>query len=121
MAILISKYPRFMFSVSKAIALSITCVVILSFFYAEYADCKDADDRYSYRKSKAEGTFTDDLNRTIKIPDIPCKILALATADVEILFAIGAGERVIGVPDGVRYPPDALGIERVGGMYGNFN
>lgn len=65
--------------------------------------------------------FKDDLNRTVEIPENPRRIVVVATADVEILFALGAGERLVGVPDGVRYPQAALDIDRVGGMYGNFN
>lgn len=63
----------------------------------------------------------DDCGRKVDIPADPRRIVALATADVEILFALGVGDRLIGIPDGVKYPPAALSIERIGGMYGRFS
>lgn len=63
----------------------------------------------------------DDCGRTVKVPDIPGRIVCLATADVEILFAIGASGSLAGVPDGIKYPPSASAIRRIGGMYGRFN
>jgi len=64
---------------------------------------------------------TDDCQRTVEVPVNPGKIVCLATADVEILFAIGASGSLAGIPDGVRYPPSASAIRRIGGMYGRFN
>jgi iron complex transport system substrate-binding protein len=63
----------------------------------------------------------DDCGRTVEVPNNPGKIVCLATADVEILFAIGASGSLAGVPDGIKYPPAASAIRRIGGMYGRFN
>lgn len=63
----------------------------------------------------------DDCGRTVAIPGNPAKVVCLATADVEILFAIGASGSLAGIPDGVKYPPSASAIRRIGGMYGRFN
>ncbi|HEX3019433.1 MAG TPA: ABC transporter substrate-binding protein [Chitinispirillaceae bacterium] len=66
-------------------------------------------------------TIVDDCERAVPIPVNPGKIVCLATADVEILSAIGASSRLAGIPDGVKFPPTILSIERIGGMYGRFN
>lgn len=66
-------------------------------------------------------SMVDDCQRTVSVPTSPGKIVCLATADVEILFAIGASGSLAGIPDGVRYPPSASAIRRIGGMYGRFN
>lgn len=65
--------------------------------------------------------ITDDIGRTIAIVNNPQKIVALTTTDVEILFALGRGSALVGIPDGIKYPPEALKIDRVGGLYGNFS
>ncbi len=71
--------------------------------------------------AKKHRSVVDDCQRTVEVPVKPGKIVCLATADVEILFAIGASGSLTGIPDGVRYPPSALSIRRIGGMYGRFN
>jgi iron complex transport system substrate-binding protein len=41
-------------------------------------------------------TGTDDLGRSISLPDVPQRIVCLCPSLTETLFALGAGERVIG-------------------------
>ena len=48
----------------------------------------------------------------------PQRIVALAPHIVENLFAIGAGERIVGTVDYADFPQQANDIERVGGYYG---
>jgi ABC-type Fe3+-hydroxamate transport system substrate-binding protein len=58
----------------------------------------------------------DDLNRSIEIPHAPQRIISLAPSVTEILFAIGVGERVVGISDYCNYPPEVTRVERVGGF-----
>jgi iron complex transport system substrate-binding protein len=44
------------------------------------------------------------------------RIISLVPAVTEMLFAMGAGDRVVGVSSYDRYPPDALRRPRVGGL-----
>jgi len=46
----------------------------------------------------------------------PARIVALAPSAAEILFALGAKDRVVGVPDAAADLPGAAGKERVGGF-----
>jgi iron complex transport system substrate-binding protein len=47
----------------------------------------------------------------------PQRIVSLAPSLTEILFAVGAGERVVGVTDYCRYPAAAARLPKVGGYY----
>jgi iron complex transport system substrate-binding protein len=51
--------------------------------------------------------ITDELGRSVKVPAQPQRIVSLAPSITEILFALGAGERVAGVTSYCDYPPDA--------------
>lgn len=61
-------------------------------------------------------TFTDSLGREIVVENRPDKVISLSPAITEILFAIGAGEQVVGVTDYCEYPVEALEKPKVGGF-----
>ncbi len=46
----------------------------------------------------------------------PSRIISLSPAVTEILFALGAGEKLVGVSDFCRYPPEATRLPKVGGF-----
>ena len=49
-------------------------------------------------------------------PQTYSRIISLVPALTEMLFAIGAGDRVVGISSYDRYPPEALQRPRVGGL-----
>jgi len=57
----------------------------------------------------------DDLGRLVAINGTPQRIISLAPSNTEILFALGLGDKVVGVTDWCNYPPEALEKEKVGG------
>jgi len=57
----------------------------------------------------------DDLGRLVAINGTPQRIISLAPSNTEILFALGLGDKVIGVTDWCNYPPEALEKEKIGG------
>lgn len=61
-------------------------------------------------------TFTDDAGRQVRIPAQPWRIVSLAPSNTEILFAIGAGPRVVGVDSFSDYPEEAKRLPRLGGV-----
>jgi iron complex transport system substrate-binding protein len=66
-------------------------------------------------------TTTDFLGRAITINNThPQKIISLAPSNTEILFALGLGDRIIGVTDYCNYPPEAKTKPSVG-AYDNPN
>ena len=64
-----------------------------------------------------ETFVVDDLGRMVAINGTPQRIVSLAPANTEILFALGLGEKVVGVTEFCNYPPEALDKEKVGGYY----
>jgi len=56
----------------------------------------------------------DDLGRLVAINGTPQRIVSLAPSNTETLFALGLGEKVVGVTDWCDYPPEALEKEKVG-------
>jgi iron complex transport system substrate-binding protein len=61
-------------------------------------------------------TITDDAGRIVEIVEIPQRFVSLAPSNTEILFALGLGEKVVGVSDFCDYPEEAKAIEKVGGV-----
>jgi len=62
--------------------------------------------------------ITDDASRTVEIAARPEKIVSLAPANTEMLFAIGAGDRVVGVTSYDDYPAEVKDIAKVGDFAG---
>jgi iron complex transport system substrate-binding protein len=58
----------------------------------------------------------DGLGREVSLPHEPRRIVSLAPSVTETLFALGLGDRVVGVSDFCEPPPSAGSIPRVGGM-----
>jgi iron complex transport system substrate-binding protein len=58
----------------------------------------------------------DDLGKVLALPGPPRRIISLAPNITEILFALGAGDRVVGVTRYCDYPPEAAGKEKIGGF-----
>jgi iron complex transport system substrate-binding protein len=77
--------------------LAITIAMMLGLVNA--ADCK---------------TFTDALGREIPVPAPPKRLIALAPNLTEILYALGLGDRVVGVTNHCNYPPEASLKPKVG-------
>ena len=59
-------------------------------------------------------TFRDALGREIPIPTPPKRIIGLAPNLTEILYALGLGDRVVGVTDHCNYPPEVSLKPKVG-------
>ncbi len=63
--------------------------------------------------SVSGGALAEQANDSKKL-----RIIALAPHIVENLFAIGAGDNIVGTVDYADYPSEAQSIERIGGYYG---
>lgn len=63
-------------------------------------------------------SITDDLEREIDLQEPAQRIVSLAASNTEILFAIGAGEQVIGRDNSSNFPLEVLELPSVGGFEG---
>ena len=61
-----------------------------------------------------ERHFIDQMGRNVVVPKNPRRIISLAPNITEILFAINAGDRVVGVSEFSNYPDAALSLPKVG-------
>lgn len=61
-------------------------------------------------------TVMDDLQRPVTLEHTARRVVSLAPSITESLFAIGAGEQIVGVTDYCNFPPAACLIARVGGI-----
>lgn len=59
-------------------------------------------------------TVTDDLGREVTILKQPERIISMAPANTEILFALGLGEKVVGITNVCNYPSQTSEKEEIG-------
>lgn len=60
-------------------------------------------------------TVVDDVGRKVVIQKLPQRIVSLAPSNTEILFALGLGDKIVGVTDYCDYPEAAKSKPRVAG------
>lgn len=63
-------------------------------------------------------SILDDFGNEIKLEAPAQRIISLAPSNTEILFAVGAGDKVIGVTTFDDYPEEVLQIEKIGDFNG---
>jgi iron complex transport system substrate-binding protein len=66
-------------------------------------------------------TLQDGLGREVVLSSAAQRIVSLSPSVTETLFAVGAGEQVVGRDSFSNYPPEAGSIQDVGGSMGNYS
>lgn len=61
-------------------------------------------------------TVTDGLGRSVRVPKAPERVVSLSPAATEILFAIGAGPKVVAGTEFDNFPEEAKALPKVGGF-----
>ncbi len=61
--------------------------------------------------------ITDDLGTEIVLQECPKRIISLAPSITESLFAIGAGDRIVGRDSNSKYPPEVENIPDIGSLW----
>lgn len=92
----------------KLIMLLIACITILSLF-----GCADSQQNKEFEDT-AKIEVTDIKGSSIALDKIPQRIVSLSPSTTEILFALGAGDRVVGVTSYCDYPEEAKKVEKIG-------
>lgn len=62
-------------------------------------------------------SVVDDGGRRVTLPQEPRRIISLLPSFTETIFALGVGERVVGVDDFSDYPGEVVRLPRLGGEY----
>lgn len=62
----------------------------------------------------AARTLTDDVGRSVTVPDHPHRLICLMPSLVDDVYGLGAGSDVIAVSDYTKYPPEAKAKPTVG-------
>lgn len=65
--------------------------------------------------------ITDDYGNTATLEKAPERIVSLSPSNTEILFAVGAGDKVVGKTTSCNYPEETSKIEGIVGDYMNVN
>lgn len=65
--------------------------------------------------------FTDGLDRTVTLAGPAQRIITLAPSNTEILFAIGAGQQMVGRDELSDFPAEAADVASIGSTFGPLN
>lgn len=65
-------------------------------------------------ESNKPGTIVDSMGREVFLDKTPEKIVSLSPSNTEILFALGLGDKVVGVSEYTDYPEEAQNLPVVG-------
>lgn len=89
-------------------------LAIIGGFGCRSAGAPDPREAQNGAGANAEREFVDDLGRKISLPERVTKAVSLAPNLTEIIFAVGAGENLVGVTSFCNYPAEAEKIQSVG-------
>jgi iron complex transport system substrate-binding protein len=65
--------------------------------------------------------FKDGMGREVVLDGPAQRIVSIAPSNTEMLFAIGAGDKIVGRDDFSDYPSEAMEIPSIGSTYGDLN
>jgi len=68
------------------------------------------------QQAPATDTVTDDYGRSVVVPSSPTRVVSLSPAVTEIMYALGAGDLLVGRTDFCTYPAEANQIPSIGGI-----
>lgn len=95
--------PGFLTSLTKRAPVSLCAIALMAL------SCQTARPT-----AQPQRVITDELGRTISVGLDPRRIVSLAPSITETLFALGAGDRIVGVTTYCDYPPEAAQKDKVG-------
>lgn len=79
-----------------------------------FSACKFDQNNNSTVVSGQSREITDDLGYRIKLPEKVTRAVSLAPNLTEIIFAVGAGDKLVGVTDFCNFPEEANKIKKIG-------
>lgn len=103
-------FPRKKYGLKSALKKSFILAAILSALL--FVGCRD--ENRSPQNSEEIREIVDDLGRTVKIPVGINRIVSLAPNLTEIVFAVSAGEKLVGVTTYCDYPAEVRTVAKIG-------
>ncbi len=100
-----------MFAVVFAVA-----SLLLAAGCAEVEEAVEPDEEQETAEVNDETVVTDQMGREVVIKGVPERIISLSPSNTEISFALGLGDRIVGVTEYCNYPPEAEEKVAVGGF-----
>lgn len=97
---------------------TIRTILIITFtiFLISIVACVRTESAVVQKAGQSAVTVKDDYGREIILESEPQRIISFAPSTTEILFALGLGEKVVGVSSYDNYPPEVFEKEQVGGV-----
>ena len=92
--------------------------VVLSFVLCACSPSRSPENNQSGSSNLSGAFIADALGRQYRQAEKPERIVSLNPSVTEILFAIGAGDKVVGVTEFCNYPPEAQTLTSIGGFAG---
>lgn len=93
-------------------------IIVCLFFITISAGCGESENiavnPENPENDKFHVTVVDGLGRQVKLSRNPGRIISLAPGNTELLFALGLGEKVVGVSEYCNYPAEALDKPKAG-------
>lgn len=62
-------------------------------------------------------TWEDSYQRHVELKEAPQRIVSISPAITEVMFLVGAQDKLVGISDFCKYPPETEKIKKVGGMH----
>ncbi len=62
-------------------------------------------------------TWEDSYHRHVTLEKAPERIVSISPAITEVMFLVGAQEKLVGISDFCKYPPETENITKIGGMH----
>lgn len=104
------------YNMKKILALVLTLVLMVAMTACQTQQTTPAPAEQPAAETKIE--ITDLKGRQITLDKVPERIVSLSPSNTEILFAVGAGSKVVGVTSYCNFPEEALAVEKVGTFEG---
>ena len=95
---------------------SITVAVLFAAVALMLPGCGGAQQAAEPSASPAAITVTDDAGSEFTLKKPATRIVSLAPSQTEMVYAVGAGDRLVGNSDYCDYPEEAKEVEKVGGF-----